>query len=515
MISKHFTTISFALLFSHAYGWGQGLEGIGIHGIAQQEQHPSNGEIRYVATDGDDENDGTHDNPWRTVQHAVNNAKPGFSISIGPGLYGEPGVPINFHAGTTGEAGNWITINGSPGFSTIILGGFNTRGGTWIAKGGGWIRFKDLTIKGGIFVHNTQSAPVEIINNKFNLLDRGGIAVGGSNHQNATQKNVLIKNNHIYGATYGINTGQSDSSEGWQVIGNSIERIIHSGSGDADYIRVFGKDHVFRGNWLHGTIKAEKGGAHTDGFQTFTGGARNIIIENNILSGFDQGIMASTTGGAVNSGWIIRNNIFSGTYKCGEAGGSYSIGIHPNSGTAEGWIIVNNIFANNRYHGLGLSANASQMTVKNNLFFNSNMYTSFDAKRTDMYVGHNMTNRTPTNSMPTDIEGVDADSIFSRTPTGYFCPVGNRGWLEPKETSPTIGAGVVMDAVNPTDFHGKLRRNNAWDIGPYEFFRELALHPIGVVDVAAGDTLHFVISATSPDGGPLTFTASGQPTGAY
>jgi hypothetical protein len=43
-------------------------------------------------------------------------------------------------------------------------------------------------------VHNTQSAPVEIINNKFNLLDRGGIAVGGSNHQNATQKNVLIIN---------------------------------------------------------------------------------------------------------------------------------------------------------------------------------------------------------------------------------------------------------------------------------------------------------------------------------
>lgn len=417
------------LLISSTYSYSQcKITNFIIEGqeVSPVEITPDDSSFRFVDDrKGNDENNGTKEKPWKTLQHAVNNAFPGVTIIVMPGNYGAQDTSIFFHKNKTGEESKWITIKGYIPHTAIVNCGINTRGNKWTDKGCGWLRIEGLVFKGGIFIHNTQNAPVEIINNKFDLIEHGGVAIGGSNHVNATQEKVVIKGNFIEGASYGINTGQSDNSKDWLIENNIIKRIIYRGSGDADYVRVFGSGHVFKGNIFYGTSGKEKGAAHTDGFQTYTNGARNIQIVDNIISGFDQGIMASTSiEGAVNENWVIKNNVFSGTYADSLPGGSYAICIHASAGSAKGWVIEGNVFANNRYHGIYLGANTSDMTVVNNFYYNSEMYTSFDKGRVgkDMNVGQNKANRTSKQALPTDTTGVDATKIFLRPENPYLDP---------------------------------------------------------------------------------------------
>lgn len=453
-------------------GGNSGVSRLDTPGLPENPVYPQppTGPVFYVEQrGGNDQNPGTNDQPWATVQHAINMAKPGDTIFIKPGIYGEVGVPNNFHKGTTGTPDAWITIEGYPHHKAIIRGGFSTRGATWIAPGGGWIRFKGLRLNGGISVHNTQNAPVEILDNIFDFFSTGGTAVSGSTYNTANPNDVIIRNNYIYGAGFGITTG--DKARNWLVENNIIERIIKRGKGgDADYIRVHGSGHIFRGNVLFGTRYAEKKDAHTDGFQTFTGGARDILIENNIISSFDQGIMASTSDGSVNENWTIRNNIFSGAYPDSGRGGAWGICIHANSGTAKNWVIVNNVFANNVYHGVALGPQTSEMTVKNNIFYNCNMYVDFNRSRTDMYVGYNMTNRTSTNPLATDIVGVNPLLIFVDPVDCYMDPLANPHRFALSQGSPAINAGTALPGVVDKDIRGVSRpRGSGWDIGAYEY----------------------------------------------
>ncbi len=435
------------------------------------------GEIRFVdKSKGNDANPGTMESPWATLQFAVNKALPGYTILVKPGEYGSLNEEINFRAGTTGNPDKWITIKGYPRRAAVVLSGFNTMGNSYTAKGAGWIRIEGLTLKNGIFVHNTQGAPIEVIDNKFDFASSssfsstsGGCAIYGSNSTYATQKGIVIKGNHIYGASYGVITGQNGKSRDWLVENNIIERLIYR-SGDIDYVRIFGEGHIFRGNIFFGTRHSEKGAAHVDGFQSFNEGARNILIENNIISGFDEGIMVSTTGSVGNNNWTIRNNIFSGTYADSVAGGSYGISIHASTGTAKTWNIVNNVYANNKYHGIYLGDNTSYMTVKNNFFYNSNMYLSFNSTRGYMYVGYNMTNRTAKSPITTDKVGVDPNLVFVNPVSVYSNPVSNPNYFELKKNSPAINAGESLSGLVNSDMRNVKRpQGSYWDIGPYEY----------------------------------------------
>ena len=108
-------------------------------------------ETYYVSPDGDDGGDGSASNPWRTIQHAVNNLNPGDILIIKPGEYheyitiergGEEGNPITIRGEVSGEViidgiiegeksgGNGITI--SPNVSHIVIENLVIRNfGTW------------------------------------------------------------------------------------------------------------------------------------------------------------------------------------------------------------------------------------------------------------------------------------------------------------------------------------------------------------------------------------------------
>lgn len=129
---------------------------------------------------------------------------------------------------------------------------------------------------------------------------------------------VTIKNNRVYGTNYPIWISGDD----WLVEGNKFERVIHRGSGDSDYGRIFGNRHVVRRNVFWGTqipgdLRPGPDYSHTDGLQWYDLNGevlRDILIEQNIFSDFVQGLfLASETGGTRGSNWTIRHNIFWGT----------------------------------------------------------------------------------------------------------------------------------------------------------------------------------------------------------
>lgn len=70
--------------------------------------HDRFADVRYVATGGSDENPGTAERPWATVQHAVDRAEPGATIRVGPGAFREQ-VAVR----RSGKAEAPITIEGA------------------------------------------------------------------------------------------------------------------------------------------------------------------------------------------------------------------------------------------------------------------------------------------------------------------------------------------------------------------------------------------------------------------
>ncbi len=59
----------------------------------------------YVSTTGSDSGTGAMDDPWETIQHAMDNATPGSTVNISGGTYNEK-VYLN----VSGTPDNWIVF---------------------------------------------------------------------------------------------------------------------------------------------------------------------------------------------------------------------------------------------------------------------------------------------------------------------------------------------------------------------------------------------------------------------
>lgn len=98
--------------------------------------------VYYVSPAGDDANPGSFDQPWRTVQHAVDNVGPGDTIWVRGGVYNE-GVDIE----TYGLPGLPITLMGYPGEEAILDGnGLERRDGVDMDGADYWT-LQDLVIR--------------------------------------------------------------------------------------------------------------------------------------------------------------------------------------------------------------------------------------------------------------------------------------------------------------------------------------------------------------------------------
>lgn len=430
------------------------------------------GEIRditgnyYVSENGSDENSGTKDLPFRTIKKAMESAVPGNIIVVRKGNYDEF-ITINKSGNSDNERivffsetlhgakcrgflikGNYITVDGfsieafNPNCTGIEVPGFS-----YVEAKNNYIH--DCPVNGIKFYKGANYA--KIINNILEHNGYSGISLSGSSG--------LIENNTISRTVQYHPKGLGTCS---------------SGSGaDADGIRIYGSNHIIRGNRILDIASPiDKGNInpHADCIQTFDAGIdepvmTNTIIERNYFmvnhpSG--SGIMMSALKGNPCHHITIRNNIFE----------FRNVGIHAILGEFNDIYVYNNLFKaipNDPVWGASLHfKNVTNYQVFNNITVDCtvdhrkieggsgevdyNLAWNSDNSRIDLYPVQQAN------------EIVGEDPLF----ISYSIKHGVNNYRL-KAGSPAINKGKLLGSVTD-DFNGTPRPfGPAYDIGPFEY----------------------------------------------
>lgn len=399
----------------------------------------------YVSVNGNDSNPGTLDQPWRTIQKAVNLVQAGDIVIVQSGTYDER---VLLPSGKSGSPEAKITFKAEPK-RTVYMKGFRGDRNNYIRiegfnityNAGGWLG-------GGIWLDGDNW---EIVDNFF--YEVAGAAIQPTWQSGRTTNNIYVANNRMYKCNKGFVVGGYN----WLVENNEVERLVYYNE-DADYSRFFGENHIIRNNLFHGTKGEEIGTSHVDGFQTFDNNgnfARNIIIEGNKVSGlFHEGIMiGNATEGAI-ANITVRNNIFANSASWGIC--AYGV---------TNLKVYNNVFANISSSAIGLRAYTNgpitTAEVKNNIFyqFGAPYWTeggsTVDASNNILYKGSGSLDpgRYPGDICNQDPNFIDPISLNFRL----------------RSDSPAIDAGIALTGFS-YDIVGTPRpQGRAWDIGAYEF----------------------------------------------
>jgi hypothetical protein len=188
-----------------------------------------------------DSNPGTEALPWLTIQHAAQVAVAGDTVVVKAGAYPERVTPQH-----SGVAGQPITFKASPRRS-VTMWGFYTVNADYLRIEGFNIT-TDASLTGwtdryGIFI---RSDHVEVVDNYFYNIQ--STAIQGYWHEPFPQA-AYIADNTIYHSQMGLGITGAD----WIVERNEVDRLFQYGSGDCDYSRFFGDNHIIRYNFFHGT----------------------------------------------------------------------------------------------------------------------------------------------------------------------------------------------------------------------------------------------------------------------
>ncbi len=113
----------------------------------------------YVATDGDNGADGSGNNPWKTIQHAVRSALPGDRILVRGGIYRESVIVPVGGLSIRNVPGEKVCIDGGKGKSAF---GFKIDNKQDIRIEGFYLRnFSDTATGGGIVINGGENISVE------------------------------------------------------------------------------------------------------------------------------------------------------------------------------------------------------------------------------------------------------------------------------------------------------------------------------------------------------------------
>jgi len=290
-----------------------------------------------------DANDGSPAAPWKTIQHAADVAQAGDTVCVMAGEYAERVSVKN-----SGAEGAKLVFRALPRRS-VTMEGFNTGEANYVRIEG--FRITSARLQNGIELAGRH---VEIVDNYFTRVKAAVQGDYGEETENdrdwSDSGDVLVAYNELYQTQYGFMM----TGDHWRIESNEVRRLTmydEAGQGDCDYTRPFGRDHVIRWNYFHGTNTKETGRAHVDGAQVFTAHnltAHNVLIEENMICDFGQGFMGSSSVPGAVGDFTFRRNIFAcGTPKYSGAWGVCSAGV-PNT------IIENNTFSDLLYYAVGI-----------------------------------------------------------------------------------------------------------------------------------------------------------------
>ncbi len=412
----------------------------------------------HVSVDGSDAQTGTEQQPFRTIQHAADQARPGEVICVRPGSYDER-VQIKPSGTIERKIVFWAQ------------GAVVTRGFTILAD---YIRVEGFEITdtpvhqqdgNGIYV---QGRGNEILQNTIHHTRMDGIAC--TDREPFCNDTVIQGNVISYSDGSGIKIFGSNNL----VEENDISHSINAQAVDADGIRFFGQGHVIRNNSIHDIINTEAPTAHTDCFQTFDNGkppTKDILIEGNTCQNVDhQCIMASAETKRQSMNITFRNNV------C-DNGGWQAIYVMqiPNV------TIVNNTFSD-RLRGsraIVLQDGARNASIMNNIFFGSySAYVVDESSLPGLRTDYNLKYPAEGNKW-NELHG-----LWGINPQ-FIDPEKKDFHLQ--VTSPAIDAGAFLQEVT-MDLEGIIRpQGSGYDIGAYEYVDDIPdlqgdLNLDGIVD---------------------------------
>lgn len=336
----------------------------------------------YVSPSGNDNNLGTIDNPFKTIQNGVDKLNPGDTLKIRSGKYIEK---INIEK--SGVSNGFITIQNYENENPILDGSIGDQDGVISISDQSFIRIKGLEItnnsKGdtpsGIFIEG-KGKGIEIINNKVHDIKSNdnahGIAVYGTDSSSGIQDIKLIGNE-----LYNLELGQSES----MVVNGNVDNFLIQGNKIHDNNNIgiccIGFENTAKSNdqARNGIVKENTvynissksnptyyGEECADGI--YIDGGKDIVIERNKSYNSNIGIeVSSEHKDKISDNNIVRNNI---VYGCNLYG--ISIG---GSDTENGYADKCKIYNNTVYNcevGVNIQKTKSNEIV-NNIVYSKNL----------------------------------------------------------------------------------------------------------------------------------------------
>jgi hypothetical protein len=288
--------------------------------------------IYYCATDGDDDAPGTMTAPWQNVQDALDRLKPGDTLRLKAGTYVE-----KLYFNRSGLPDLPITLEGVPG---AVISGRGAEGENLIyLEDKSHIRIIGLELRdnlkcndgSGIRIFGSGSH-LELRNNKIHDItgkDAMGITVYGTDADKPVE-HLVIDGNEIFDC-------QPAESEALTLNGNVRHfKVTNNHVHDCNNIGIdfiggeewmtkhpeaVTRDGVCKGNRVF-RCRSNYGGGYAAGIYVDCG--KNIVIEENIVSGCDIGIeVGAENKGCVASGITVKANFIYHNQKGGLVFGGY------------------------------------------------------------------------------------------------------------------------------------------------------------------------------------------------
>lgn len=348
----------------------------------------------YVATDGNDSNNGTIDSPYATVYKAISKANAGQTIYVRGGTYNQ-----NIVITKSGTENNYITIRNYPNEKPVFdHTNYATDGGAiiefskvnYIHIQGIKLCNKNLKSNSGYGILMRQGnhiiiKDVEISN--INVPDPTSSKVGANaiilygNNASVPISNVLIDGCYVHDCQTGWNEAVTvnGNSEYVNVINNKIENIGNIGLDFAGHFNACKDSSLDQARYCVavGNIVSKCVSPNATSYGLYNDGGRDNTFDRNIVYECSGGIEIGSEEGAKYSDYPVKNIVVKNNLVYNNTQAGLSVGGYDNdaTGIVYNTKIYNNTLVNNGNSdgGKELGINKTSGTdIRNNIFYKDN-----------------------------------------------------------------------------------------------------------------------------------------------
>ena len=414
----------------------------------------------YVAKSGNDNNPGTKEKPWLTIQKAANTAVAGNTVYVMEGTYKE-----RVNVKNSGSSGKWITFAAYPGHKVTIDGNGVPVGawqGLFYISGKSYIKISGFRVINSAFMGFTvvksdlaKSSNIIIEKNYVENTASSGIYVSDSN-------NIIIDGNEINRAQT-MNGLSQQTAETLTLVNVDAFEVKNNYIHDSCMENIIAKSGSSNGNIYNNRVQGNNicglWGIYVD---AWGGNSHDVNIFNNVVYNGERassnGIgVAVENGGSLNKIKIYNNVIYN------RGGSGITIAWYSNGPISDVTIIGNTIYGNGKVStsagGIDIGK-GSNIVVRNNIVSQNNKYqirntvgsTTIDHNLIDGYRSYSSETR--------GTDSIEASPQFVNLAGANF---------HLKSTSPAIDKGSSISAPK-VDFDGNSRpKGTGYDIGAFEY----------------------------------------------